>query len=645
MNTFIFFSGKGGVGKTSMACTAALRYADEGKRTLIVTTDPASNLADVFEQPIGNQITSIRDADNLFALEIDADQATADYIDRAMASVRAAFPPPLVKVMEEQMSGPCTAEIAAFDRFVEFLEPLDTSPDGSGTFDVVIFDTAPTGHTLRLLQLPDAWYHSIEEAEQGSGQTCIGPTAAIQGAKARYERAIVTLRDSNQTLFTFVLHPEATAIKETHRALAELAKLGITNHSLIVNGVIPAEVGNDTIYAARRSMQAPHLAEIKHDFPVATRFMPLLNSEIRGVERLRYVGRLLFDGESAQPVPTTDIQVPVADYHPLDYAGVQQRLRPQQDSRLLFFAGKGGVGKTVAACMTAIWLARQGLKTLLLTTDPAAHLGDVLGVPVGNATARVQGVEHLWATRIDAKDAATRYTARLLDEARQRGRSAAAIAIMAEELESPCTEEIAAFDRFIEYATQKQWDVIVFDTAPTGHTLRLLQLPFEWSKQLDLKAHASIESNSADALAMTRFGTVIDTMRDPSRSTVAFVLYPEYTPIQEAYRASEELQSLGIETGLVVANFVIPAEGIVDSFGQARQAMQQKYLRDIRTRFRAPVVEIPLQPREVQGIAQLEALGQMVYGTPVTVPLPSVYQSNTITELQPVTATQEWLPL
>jgi len=219
--SYLFFSGKGGVGKTSMACTHAVRLAEQGQKTLIVTTDPASNLADVFEQAIGHQITPIANMPNLWAMEIDPDKATQEYIDRAMAPLRAAFPPQIVQVMEEQMSGPCTAEVAAFDRFTDFLE----APEKDAlVFDVVIFDTAPTGHTIRLLELPAEWSQSIDAASAGSGQTCLGPAAAIQDAKYKYERALAAMRESDQTSFIFVLHPEAISIKETRRAISELSK-------------------------------------------------------------------------------------------------------------------------------------------------------------------------------------------------------------------------------------------------------------------------------------------------------------------------------------------------------------------------------------------------------------------------------------
>lgn len=615
MTHFVFFSGKGGVGKTSMACTTAVRYADDGKKTLIVTTDPASNLADVFEQPIGHKITAIERAPNLWAMEIDAEQATEEYIDRALAPLRIAFPAPIVQVMEEQMSGPCTAEVAAFDRFVDFLDvPRNTGDPGQHAFDAVIFDTAPTGHTLRLLELPAEWSRSIEEASHGSGQTCIGPAAAIQDAKLKYERALAILRDALQTTFIFVLHPEATAIKETQRATAELGKLDIHTHQIIVNGIIPSSEVANPLFAQRLLMQQDYLKQIESKLPFPSRRMVLLDSEIKGVTRLREVGRQLFDGVTSPAARPTSRVTTVSRVRPSSTTETLAHILPNGHSRTLFFAGKGGVGKTVASCVTAVWLARQGYKTLLLTTDPAAHLGDVLGVPVGDDAEPVMGAPNLWAAKIDPKAAADTYKARILDDARQRGRSEPAIQAMAEELDSPCTEELAAFDRFIDYASQDQWQAIVFDTAPTGHTLRLLELPIDWSKQLDVKVFASVDTTAADDVAKQRFGRVIETMGNPELSTFAFVMYPEATPIVEAYRASEELRSVGIHPGLVVANQVIPADQATTPFSRARRAMQQRYIEEIAERFPVPLVQIPLLPYEVAGLDVLRRLGEHVYG-------------------------------
>ena len=605
---YIFFSGKGGVGKTSLACTTAVRYADEGKQTLIVTTDPASNLADVFEQPIGHKITSIQGAPNLWAMEIDPDESTREYIDRAMAPIRAAFPPQMVKVMEEQMSGPCTAEVAAFDRFTDFLE---LPAQNGNSYEIVIFDTAPTGHTLRLLELPAEWSQSIDQASSGSGQTCIGPATAIQDAKHKYDRALATMRDASQTTFVFVLHPEAIAIKETQRATAELGKLDIHTHQLIINGIIPPEENANPLFAARAEMQTCYLEQIRKELPLPTQRMFLLSDEIKGLARLREVGKIFFDGARITANYASRLSTGVFRVSPL--ADVLARISPNGHRRTVFFAGKGGVGKTVASCLTAVWLARQGYKTLLLTTDPAAHLGDVLGTPVGDSPVEVSDQPNLWAVKIDPKSAAEAYKTRILDDARQRGRPAEAIKIMAEELDSPCTEEMAAFDRFIDFASQSDWQAVIFDTAPTGHTLRLIELPMDWSQQIDVKVFASVETTASDDVAKQRFGQVIEMMRNPDQSTFAFVMYPESTPILEAYRAVQELRTVGIEPGLVVANQVIPADQATTPFVRARRAMQEKYLAEIAWRFPVPLVQIPLLPHEVKGLDLLTELGEQVY--------------------------------
>jgi arsenite-transporting ATPase len=619
MNTqFFFFSGKGGVGKTSMACATAVGHADAGKRTLIITTDPAANLADVFEQPIGHHITPLKGITNLWAMEIDPDTATEEYKERALAPLRAIFPQPMVDVIDEQMSGPCTAEVAAFDRFTDFLV-LDNEADRPVEFDVIVFDTAPTGHTIRLLELPAEWANTISAAEQGSGQTCIGPAAAIQDARFKYERAVAILRDPAQTRFTFVLHPEAIAIHETRRAIGELGKLDVHTHELIINGIIPPEATNNALFAARAEMQAGYLSQIERDLPYASRRMFLMDGEIKGIDRLRTVAALLHGEETAVFSSNGHNQNAPADFklsHPSEFL---PRIQPNGQRRTIFFAGKGGVGKTVASCATAVWLANQGHKTLLLTTDPAAHLGNVLGEPVGDEPTPLAGLPNLWAVKIDPKAVGEVYKKRILDDARQRGRPEGAIQAMAEELDSPCTEEIAAFDRFIEFASDGPWQSVVFDTAPTGHTLRMLELPLDWSKQLDVKVFASVDTAVADDVAKERFADVIDMMRSPQRSTFAFVMYPESTPIIEAYRASQELATLDIPTGLAVANFVIPEEEADTPFTQARRAMQARYLAEIQERFDTPVLTIPLLPQEVQGLDMLANLGAQMYREPAMV--------------------------
>ena len=608
MTQFQFFSGKGGVGKTTSAAATAVAAADAGRPTLIVTTDPASNLGDVFEQEIGHRIVPVAGVANLWAMEIDPDAATAEYTDRTLAPIRELFPPEVVRVMEEQVASPCTAEVAAFDRFADFLGP-EGSLGAPVPFDLIVFDTAPTGHTLRLLELPEAWSKSIAAAAEGSGQTCIGPAAAIDAARLKYERALAALRDRARTSFVFVLHPEATAVAETGRAIAELARLGIESTELIVNGVLPASEAVHPFFAERIRMQAGHLAEIGRQFPLPTRRVSLLDGEIRGVPSLRVFGRLLGDPGAAAPTMGGADHEIVAPAPVRRTADAASRLLPDTGPRTIFFTGKGGVGKTVVSCATAVALARAGYRTLLVTTDPASHLGQVLEAPVGADPAPVAGIPNLTAARLDARAAAAAYVDRILADAAARGRSPAALAAMREELDSPCTEEMAAFDRFIELASLDEYDVTVIDTAPTGHTLRLLELPIDWSQQLDVKVFASVDSAAADDVAKGRFERVIAMMRDPRRSTLAMVMYPEATPIAEAARAIDELAAAGVPLGIVVANMVLPAEVCSTPFTRRRRAMQDRYLAEMDRRFAVPVIEVPLVDREVAGLDRLARLG------------------------------------
>jgi arsenite-transporting ATPase len=608
---FLFFSGKGEGGKTSMACTTAVRMAGQGLETLIVTTDPASNLADVFEQSIGHKVTRIEGMQKLWAMEIEPDAATQEYKDRALAPVRGLFPKEIVEVMEEQMNSPCTAEVAAFDRFTDFIAATDARP-----YDVVIFDTAPTGHTLRLLELPAEWSRTIEEAAQSSGQTCIGPAAAIQEEKAKYDRAVAVMRDPSVTTFTFVLSPEATSIKEARRSIEELRKIGISRFEIIVNGIVPPTESQNSFMAERIEMQQGYLTQIESALPFPAKRMYLLDAEIKGVPRLLEVGRMLFDGDMVHHLlgAAEDKETGgVVQLSPRE--SVLERILPQgSNRRTIFFAGKGGVGKSVLSCITAVWLARRGFHTLLLTTDPAAHIGDVLEETVESRVSPSINVPNLLTARIDARAAAEAYKARILADARRRGRPEEAIRAMAEELDSPCTEEMAAFDEFIAYASMPDWDVVVFDTAPTGHTLRLLKLPIDWSAQLDVKVFASVDTAAADDVAKERFGEVIAMMRDPAKATFAFVMYPESTPIIEAYRATKELETIGIRPGLIVANQVLQPEVCVTPYTRSRRAMQVKYLSEMRERFSAPILQVPLMPREIRGVRDLRGIGEQVFG-------------------------------
>ncbi|MDZ7671746.1 MAG: ArsA family ATPase [Halanaerobiales bacterium] len=286
---YIFFSGKGGVGKTSMAAATAVYQARAGKKTLIVTTDPASNLSDVFQQKIGHQETMINGISNLFAMEIDPDRATEEYRERIIGPMREVMPESVIKVVEEQFNSPCTTEIAAFDRFVDFM--------GENDYDLIVFDTAPTGHTIRLLELPVDWSKHIEESAKGGGQTCMGPVEAIQSSKEKYDRATTLLRNQSKTGFVFVVQPEETPISEAERSANELSKIGIEPALLIVNGILPPEECKHPFFAKRKEMQDKHLKKIKEKFMIDKLYMELLSDEIKGIETLEDVGQSLYENK------------------------------------------------------------------------------------------------------------------------------------------------------------------------------------------------------------------------------------------------------------------------------------------------------------------------------------------------------------
>lgn len=609
---FYFFSGKGGVGKTTMAASSAIHYANQGKKTLIITTDPASNLADVFEQSIGHKVTPIKEVANLSAMELDPDIATAEYKERTLAPLRGLIPQESFAVLEEQLNSPCTAEMAAFDRFTDFL--------GESEFEVVIFDTAPTGHTLRLLELPVEWSGVIEKAanDGSGGQTCIGPAAALAESKAKFDRAIIAMRDPKQTTFVFVLRPEVTPLYEAKRSIAELLKLKINSQELIVNGIYPKSACDNPFMLRRFTKQQEFLRDIKGAFSIPITLMELEPEEIKGKILLLSIGNKLYN----KPVK-------LADYEP-EKLGIQgngfvngfpkidtkivELLTPKNGSkRTIFFAGKGGVGKTSVAAATALWTANQGYKTLLLTTDPASHLGQIFETKITDKPTALPNSRSLWIAHIDAQKATEDYKEKILAEARQKYDKERVLAIE-EELNSPCTEEMATFEKFIEFATLKDFKVVVFDTAPTGHTLRLLELPVDWNKQIEIKSFTSTGETEVDRITKSRFKEVIDMMQDINQTTFSFVMYPESTPIEEASRAMEELLTIGVPTSLVIANFILPDSIITNDYLRKRKTMQDKYLAEMDRRFTAPIVKLLLLPDDLIGKDKLQEAGLMLYG-------------------------------
>jgi len=591
MTKYAFFSGKGGVGKTTMASATAIHYANESKKTLIVTTDPASNLGDVFEQEIGHKITPIKGVKNLYAMEIEPDEATREYKERIIGPFREMMPDDVIASLEEQFNSPCTTEIASFDRFVDFME--------TNEYDVIIFDTAPTGHTIRLLELPVDWSKHIEESAKGSGQTCLGPVQAIQESKEKYDRATALLKNPVRTTFVFVMRPEELSLYETVRAMKELVAIGIRSARIIVNGILPKEVCDIEFFKKRYEAQQEIIRQTDETVKGSKRYMLLRDGEVKGIDSLRDVAFYLFNGKKN----TFSLKRKIA-YEPdfiLEKPDIDGLWLPDKGTKRIFITGKGGVGKTTLSCIVALYASEKGFKTLLVTTDPAGHIGQVLDKRVGSKPTKIS--ENFHAVMIDQEEAFKHYRDRVLNEAKGNY-SDDMLAAMEEELNSPCTEEMAAFDRFAQFIESKDYQVVVFDTAPTGHTLRLLDLPFEYARQVEMMVSTGEGAQKREA-SQDRFRDIIRMLRDKNRTVFGIVLYPEYTPIVESHRAMLDLKDAGIETQFVVGNMILPEEVCMNDFFKNRRQMQMKYLRETKKRFDLPVLQFPLMQDEIRGLERL----------------------------------------
>ncbi len=448
---FVFFTGKGGVGKTSLACATSLNLVSEGYRVLLVSTDPASNVGQVFETDIGNKITPIDNVSGLDAIEINPEEAAAQYRERIVGPMRGILPADALRSIEEQLSGACTTEIAAFDEFTDLL----TDNDLLAKYDHVVFDTAPTGHTIRMLKLPGAWSGFLE-AGKGDA-SCLGPLAGLDKQRTRYAAAVDRLADSALTRLILVARPRQSALNEVARTSKELSEIGIENQQLAINGMMPLETGGDPLAEALFQRDRDALTSITPEVAALPRTIFALRSEnLVGLDALKRfaAGAADYVGSDHCTV-TTDKDLPTLG------ALVDDIEKPGKG--LLMFMGKGGVGKTTMAAAVATELAARGHKVLLTTTDPAAHITETLAGELSGLT----------VSRIDPAQETARYSANVM-ATKGKELDDQARAMLEEDLRSPCTEEIAVFQAFSRVIRESSKHFVVMDTAPTGHTLLLL---------------------------------------------------------------------------------------------------------------------------------------------------------------------------
>jgi arsenite/tail-anchored protein-transporting ATPase len=556
----MFFTGKGGVGKTSLACATAVALADSGRRVLLVSTDPASNLDEVLGVPLSSEPTAVPGVQGLMALNIDPAVAAQEYRERVVGPVRAVLPPAAVARIEEQLSGACTLEIAAFDRFTTLL----ADREATAVFDHVVFDTAPTGHTLRLLSLPAAWTGFSDT--NTSGTSCLGPLAGLQGQLALYRASLEALVDGALTSVLVVSRPEPSALAEAARTSAELAELGIVRQRLVVNGVFTASDPHDAIARSLEARGRDALAALPDALrPLPRTLVPLLPSALLAVEPLRAVfngaGRL----PAIPPAEATAVRAPSGSL-----AALVDDI--ERDGRgVVLTMGKGGVGKTTIAAAIALALADRGHEVLLSTTDPAAHVGNAVGP--GAPRLRVTRIDPAAATRAYADD--VRAAATALDA---RGRE-----LLDEDLRSPCTEEIAVFGAFARAIAEGEQGFVVLDTAPTGHTLLLLDAAEAYHREV---ARSQVETPEAVRRLLPR-------LRDPRFTKVLLVAVPEATPVHEAAALQGDLRRAGIEPFGWVINQSFAGDGTRDPILRARGAREGRYLAEVRDSLATRLAWVP----------------------------------------------------
>jgi len=597
---FLFFTGKGGVGKTSIACATSIQLATVGKRVLLVSTDPASNVGQVFGITIGNQITPVVAVPNLSALEIDPQAAAQAYRDRIVGPVRGVLPEAVVKGIEEQLSGACTTEIAAFDEFTALLTDGALTQD----FDHIVFDTAPTGHTIRMLRLPGAWSGFLEDAKGDA--SCLGPLAGLEKQRTQYQAAVDALADPVRTRLVLVARAQAAALNEAARTHGELADIGLAKQYLVINGVFPAsETIHDELAQAIFQREQSVLANL----PEVLRGLPTDQIELKafnlvGLDALR---RLLITPavlatrhrEERSDVAihgTMDCHAALAmtDTAAAGAPGGHCLATLVDDIAteghgLVMLMGKGGVGKTTLAAAVAVELATRGFQVHLTTSDPAAHLMETL-----HGT-----LERLTVSRIDPHEVTEQYRAQVL-ASKGAKLDAAGRAVLEEDLRSPCTEEIAVFQAFSRAIREADKKFVVMDTAPTGHTLLLLDATGAYHRDVARQLEASHR----------HFTTPMMQLQDPKQTKVLIVTLAETTPVLEAANLQMDLRRAGIEPWAWIINNSIAADTVTSPLLRQRAQNELREIEAVATRHATRYALVPLLKEEPVGVPRLQQLSR-----------------------------------
>ena len=562
LTKYLFFTGKGGVGKTSTACATAMTLADQGKKIMLVSTDPASNLQDVFNTTLNNKGVEIDEVPNLVVANFDPEEAAKEYKESVVGPYRGKLPDVVIKNMEEQLSGSCTVEIAAFNEFSNFI----TDDKVKNEFDHVIFDTAPTGHTLRMLQLPSAWSNFISESKHGA--SCLGQLAGLEDRKEIYKNAVKTLSNGELTTLILVSRPEASPLKEAERASKELQDIGVDNQVLVINGVLknPDDELSNNIF----NKQKTALDDIpKHLKNLETFEIPLRPYNITGIENLRAFlkeDNIKYNHEKLDVNEIPKLNEVIEDLY-------------NSNKKVIFTMGKGGVGKTTMAAAIALGLANKGKKVHLTTTDPAHHLKFVLDEGYG-----------ITLSNIDEKKELEKYTEEVLKKARET-MSEEDLEYVEEDLRSPCTQEIAVFRAFAEIVDKSENEIVVIDTAPTGHTLLLLDSTQSY--------HREIERSQGDIPESVK--KLLPRLRNETETEVVIVTLAETTPVYEAKRLEDDLKRAGINSKWWIINSSLYATNTTNEILKAKANNEIPWINKVNEIANGNFAIVEWKPQEIKG--------------------------------------------